>query len=95
MTFFFLFFKVVVVVNDFASVNIDESLLETGYEAKENEKLIELSNGCVCCSLSKVFEKEVWTQILSRSENAQIDYLVIETSGVTDPSHLMVYFHSF
>ncbi len=45
---------------------------------------MELTNGCLCCSISDEFEKTVWT-LLQDADIGKIDYLMIETSGVTDP----------
>ena len=69
-------FKLGLVVNDFADVNIDASLL-----AKDNANVLELSNGCVCCSLQNELPsvlQDLWA--------SSVDYLVVETSGaLVDP----------
>lgn len=73
--------KIAAAVNDFASLNIDGQIIRgTGMQ----DEVVELSNGCLCCSVSGEFKKAVWN-LLQDADIGKIDYLVIETSGVTDP----------
>ena len=73
--------KIAAAVNDFASLNIDGQIVRgTG----RHDEVVELSNGCLCCSVSGEFQKAVW-QLLQDADIGKIDYLVVETSGVTDP----------
>ena len=73
--------KIAAAVNDFASLNIDGQIIRgTGTQ----EDVVELSNGCLCCSVSGEFKKAVW-KLLRDADVGRIDYLIIETSGVTDP----------
>ncbi len=73
--------KIAAAVNDFASLNIDGQIIRgTG----TREEVVELTNGCLCCSVSGEFKKAVW-KLLQDADFGKIDYLVIETSGVTDP----------
>jgi G3E family GTPase len=71
--------KIAVMVNDFGSVNIDAQLIVAVDEATE---MVNLSNGCICCTIRGDLVKAV-LQLIEREE--QPDYIVIETSGVTDP----------
>lgn len=73
--------KVAAAVNDFAEVNIDSQIVR---KSKDHDQVVELTNGCLCCSISGDFEKTVWT-LLQDADIGKIDYLMIETSGVTDP----------
>lgn len=73
--------KIAAAVNDFASLNVDGQIVRgTG----KHDEVVELSNGCLCCSVSGEFRKAVW-QLLQSADIGKIDYLVVETSGVTDP----------
>lgn len=75
--------KVAVIVNDMSEVNIDTKLIENG-EASLNykeEKMVAMSNGCICCNLREDLLEEVTK--LAKSE--KFDYLVIESSGISEP----------
>jgi G3E family GTPase len=69
--------KVAVLVNELGDINIDSQLLVT-----MEDDMIELSNGCICCTISDSLTDTVY-QVLERED--KIDYLVIETSGVANP----------
>jgi G3E family GTPase len=69
--------RTAVIVNDLADVNIDADLI-----VLEDDGLVELANGCICCSLNTDFIDAVF-RIMSR--RGDLDYLVVETTGVADP----------
>jgi G3E family GTPase len=69
--------KVAVLVNEFGDINIDSQLL-----VSEAENMVELSNGCICCTINDGLVEAVY-QVLEREE--KVDYLVVETTGVADP----------
>ncbi|WP_448381152.1 CobW family GTP-binding protein [Gloeomargarita sp.] len=69
--------KVAVLVNEFGDINIDSQLL-----VSVDEGMIELSNGCICCTINDSLVDAVYN-VLERQE--RIDYLVVETTGVADP----------
>ena len=73
--------KIAAAVNDFAEVNIDSKLVK---ETPSHNSVIELTNGCLCCSIAGEFRTAVW-KLLQDADIGKINYLVIETSGVTDP----------
>jgi G3E family GTPase len=75
--------KVAVIVNDMSEVNIDEKLVKKGGAAlsRTDEKLVEMSNGCICCTLREDLLKEV--RRLSLED--RFDYLVIESTGISEP----------
>ena len=75
--------KVAVIVNDMSSVNIDAELVERGGGnlSQQEEKLVEMSNGCICCTLRDDLLKEV----RQLCEAGKYDYLVIESTGISEP----------
>ena len=75
--------KVAVIVNDMSEVNIDGALVKTGAAAlsRTDEKLVEMSNGCICCTLREDLLKE----IARLAAEGRFDYLLIESTGVSEP----------
>ena len=69
--------KTAVLVNEFGEIGIDNELI-----IKTAEDMIELTNGCICCSINGELLKTV-SKILKRPE--KIDYLIVETTGLADP----------
>jgi len=78
--------RVAVLVNDFGSINIDAELV-VGIE--NDGDVISLSNGCVCCNIRDDLAAAV-TQMLARPE--QPEYILLEASGVADPSGIALTF---
>ncbi|MDB9524820.1 GTP-binding protein [Oscillatoria sp. CS-180] len=78
--------KVAVLVNEFGDINIDNQLLVSA-----SETMVELSNGCICCTINDSLVDAVYT-VLEREE--RMDYLVVETTGLADPLPIMVTFLS-
>ncbi|WP_088034945.1 GTP-binding protein [Evansella clarkii] len=75
--------KVAVIVNDMSEINIDAELVKQGGElSRTEEKLVEMSNGCICCALREDLLIEV--EKLARAGN--IDYIVIESTGISEPT---------
>jgi G3E family GTPase len=75
--------KVGVVVNDYGDINIDSQLV-----AGQTDKMLELTNGCMCCSLDSMELDEAISQFAY--PGSPIDYIVIEASGLAEPSDLAV-----
>jgi len=74
--------KVAVIVNDMSEVNVDARLVENeNVLSRTEEKLVEMSNGCICCTLREDLVKEV--ERLA-GEN-RFDYLLIESTGISEP----------
>lgn len=69
--------KTAVLVNEFGEIGIDNDLL-----IQTNDDMVELSNGCICCTINNDLMEAVY-KILERQD--QIDYLVVETTGIADP----------
>ena len=66
-------------VNDFAEVNIDAELIRSSFK-DGHEALVELSNGCVCCTISGELEHSI-----EKVLDCGVDHIIVETSGVSDP----------
>lgn len=74
--------KVAVIVNDMSEVNIDARLVKNEVRlSRTEEKLVEMSNGCICCTLREDLIKEV--SILAKE--GRFDYLLIESTGISEP----------
>lgn len=73
--------KVAVIVNDMSEVNIDASLIKKGGFSRTEEKLVEIQNGCICCTL----REDLIIEVNRLVENGDIDYIVIESSGISEP----------
>ncbi len=74
--------RVAVIVNDMSEVNIDADLVREGTElSRSEETLVEMSNGCICCTLRDDLLKEV----RQLSEEDRFDYLLIESTGISEP----------
>jgi G3E family GTPase len=76
--------KVAVLVNEFGDINIDSQLL-----VSINEGMVELSNGCICCTINEDLVDAVY-KVLERED--KVDYMVIETTGVADPLPIILTF---
>ncbi|ADI25674.1 GTP-binding protein [Geobacillus sp. C56-T3] len=73
--------KIAVIVNDMSEINIDAELVRQNGFFRTEEKLIQIQNGCICCTLREDLIKAV-DQLV---ENGEIDYIVIESSGISEP----------
>jgi G3E family GTPase len=71
-----------VVVNDMGEVNVDANLVEQESElTQDDEEVIELSNGCICCRL----RGDMLDQVGRLAEKRNFDYLLVESSGISEP----------
>lgn len=73
--------KVAVIVNDMSEVNIDASLVKQGGFSRTEEKLVEMQNGCICCTL----REDLIIEVDKLVKLGAIDYIVIESSGISEP----------
>ncbi|ANA82873.1 GTP-binding protein [Paenibacillus glucanolyticus] len=74
--------KVAVIVNDMSEVNIDADLVRgEGSLSRTDEKLVEMSNGCICCTLREDLVQEVQ----KLAEEKRFDYILIESTGISEP----------
>jgi G3E family GTPase len=75
--------RVAVIVNDMSEVNIDAALVGQGAAAiaRTDEKIVELSNGCICCTL----REDLLIEVARLAQAGRFDYLVIESTGISEP----------
>ncbi len=75
--------RVAVIVNDMSEVNIDAALVRDGGAnlSRTDEKLVELSNGCICCTL----RDDLLTEVNRLAATGRYDYLLIEGTGIAEP----------
>ncbi len=73
--------RAAVIVNDMSEVNIDAEMVKQGGFSRTEEKLVELQNGCICCTLREDLIMEVEKLV----QGGNIDYLVIESTGISEP----------
>lgn len=74
--------KVAVIVNDMSEVNVDAAIVQReGGLSRTEEKLVEMSNGCICCTLREDLLREVEKLALEK----KFDYLLIESTGISEP----------
>ncbi|MEC7992006.1 MAG: zinc metallochaperone GTPase ZigA [Pseudomonadota bacterium] len=74
--------KVAVIVNDMSEINIDSAIVQSEVSLnRSEEKLVQMSNGCICCTLREDLLEEVTKLALE----GRFDYLVIESTGISEP----------
>ena len=75
--------KVAVIVNDMSEVNIDAALVRDGGAnlSRTDETLVEMSNGCICCTL----RDDLLAEVTRLAAENRFDYLLIESSGISEP----------
>jgi G3E family GTPase len=75
--------RVAVIVNDMSEVNIDAALVRDGGAnlSRTDEKLVEMSNGCICCTL----RDDLLSEVRRLADSGRYDYLLIEGTGIAEP----------
>ncbi len=74
--------KVAVIVNDMSEVNIDSQLVQNEIKfSRTDEKLVEMSNGCICCTL----REDLMIEVEKLAKMNKFDYLLIESTGISEP----------
>ena len=74
--------KVAVIVNDMSEINIDANLVRNeNILSRTDEKLVEMSNGCICCTL----REDLMLEVERLAKENRFDYLLIESTGISEP----------
>ncbi|ADZ70146.1 zinc metallochaperone GTPase ZigA [Polymorphum gilvum] len=74
--------RVAVIVNDMSEINIDAALVRDGGSlSRTDERLVEMTNGCICCTL----RDDLLREVRSLAEDGRFDCLLIESTGISEP----------
>ncbi len=74
--------RVAVIVNDMSEINIDAALVRDGAQlSRTEERLVEMTNGCICCTL----RDDLLGEVAALARQGRFDYLLIESSGISEP----------
>ena len=74
--------KVAVIVNDMSELNVDAALVQNeNILSRTEEKLVEMSNGCICCTL----REDLMIKVEELAKENRFDYLLIESTGISEP----------
>lgn len=74
--------KVAIIVNDMSEINIDSNIVHNNVSLnRSEEKLVEMSNGCICCTL----REDLLIEVGKLAKSGRFDYLIIESTGISEP----------
>jgi len=74
--------RVAVIVNDMSEINIDSEIIQSEVSLnRSEEKLVEMSNGCICCTL----REDLLQEVTELAQDGRFDYLLIESTGISEP----------
>lgn len=74
--------KVAVIVNDMSEINVDSAIVQQEVSLnRSEEKLVEMSNGCICCTL----REDLLEEVAELAKDGRFDYLLIESTGISEP----------
>eukprot|EP00900_Chrysochromulina_parva_P000575 jgi/Chrpa1/10518/Chrysochromulina_OHIO_Genome00020607-RA len=74
-------YRIAIIVNDMATINIDAELVRRANVLQMEEKMIELSNGCICCTL----REDLLASIAALAAEQRFDHCIVESSGISEP----------
>ena len=74
-------YRIAIIVNDMATINIDAELVRRANVLQMEEKMIELSNGCICCTL----REDLLSSIAALAAEQRFDHCIVESSGISEP----------
>ncbi|KAG2420526.1 hypothetical protein HFD88_000138 [Aspergillus terreus] len=74
-------FRIAVIVNDMSSLNIDATLIKNHHVSQTKETLIQLQNGCICCTL----RGDLLSELAHLTHQEDVQYVVIESTGISEP----------
>lgn len=71
------------IVNDMSEINIDAELIKNhdSHISRTEAKMVELTNGCICCTL----REDLLTEVEELAKSEKYDYLIIESTGISEP----------
>ncbi|ORY71418.1 CobW/HypB/UreG, nucleotide-binding domain-containing protein [Pseudomassariella vexata] len=81
--------RIAVIVNDIGAINVDASLIKKNFR-KTKEKVVQLQNGCICCTL----RGDLLEELVYLSELGEFDYVIVESSGISEPQQVAETFDS-
>ena len=73
--------RIAVVVNDMASINVDAELVRQDGMLQQQEAMVELTNGCICCTL----REDLLTSLAALAAKQRFDHVLVESSGISEP----------
>ncbi|MEM8745807.1 MAG: GTP-binding protein, partial [Actinomycetota bacterium] len=73
--------RVAVIVNDMSEINVDAGIVRNSDVLRVDEQLVEMTNGCICCTL----REDLLIEVARLADESRFDYLLIESTGISEP----------